>query len=294
MEAPTDLLAVLVRSWRIVAAVCLAGLAGGLLLAVASPPRYDATALVVVVPTGTESGGGTEAVSYAQAYARVTTTPALLAPALRDSGLDPAHPGTSVRASSSSNTPVVEIVASGRRAAVSTDVANAVADQLMSYSGTVGQSTGYTVRLFARATVPTAPSSRGAALNGVLGATLGLILGGILAVVRDAFRTRRPTGEETEEEQLEAFLRSTRAAPLHAVDRDRDREGAGGGKAQRSRPATKRDAKGRYVRTGGDSAPDDAETPAPMNRRQRRALARETAKKRAAPGDAPDDQARAR
>jgi capsular polysaccharide biosynthesis protein len=238
MEQPTDLLTVLVRSWRIVVAGCLIGLAVGLLIAFQTPVTYSSTALVVVVPVEGEQGAATDAVSYAQAYARVAATSAVLTPALRDSGFDPAHPDASVRTSSSPNTPLIEIVATASQAGGSTSLANAVGARLVRYSDSVSAETRFTVKRFAEATVPGAPSGRGPALTGIVGAALGLLVGGMIAALRDAFRSSRPaptptpvprpdpddaeqeeTSRTAEDLELEAFLKTVRTTrQLDTVD----------------------------------------------------------------------------
>ena len=93
--------------WWLVGGLMAVGALIGLAYGLLRPPVYAAKAYVVAVSS--ESGGGSTAVSYAQAYARIAGQDEVLATAAGTGGATPDELRRSVRASSSPDAPIIEI-----------------------------------------------------------------------------------------------------------------------------------------------------------------------------------------
>jgi capsular polysaccharide biosynthesis protein len=174
--------------WSLLATGALVGglLGGG--YGLVRTPAYTATSYVVAVPA--RDSDPASALGFAQAYGRVATQLAVLADAQVWAGVPAATLRKSVRTSTSPDAPMVAVTATSHRPDLAADMANAVSTALTRHAGNASGSTQVTLRLFARATQPTEPSSASAPLTGLVGASAGGLLGGLVLLVRP----RRPAG----------------------------------------------------------------------------------------------------
>jgi capsular polysaccharide biosynthesis protein len=151
----------------------LGAIAGGAYGALKTP-TYVAQAYVVVTGPAGESGA---ALNFAQAYGRIVTTGPVAdkATAVLGSSADLKQ----VTTSTSPDTPVVQITATGTTAKHTADVANAVAQALVDVGNARKDQTRVTLSILAAASVPAAPSSPKPPLELAVGAAAGLLLGGL-------------------------------------------------------------------------------------------------------------------
>jgi capsular polysaccharide biosynthesis protein len=172
--ATPEILRHLVRRFGLLVLLTLLGATAGAVYGAVKKPSYLAQAYVVV--TG-QPGEPNVAVNFAQAYGRIVRTGPVAdkAAAALGSRADLAR----VTASTSPDTPVIEITATGTDATRTAAVANAVAQALVDI-GTAGKDqTRVTLSVLAAASVPSAPSSPKPPLELAVGAAAGLLLGGL-------------------------------------------------------------------------------------------------------------------
>lgn len=168
----------LVRRWWLIGLLTILGAFGGLGYGLMSDPVYTAKAYLIVV-TGNPSDS--TAVSYAQAYARIADQGAALNAAAAASN------GTSsvdelrrqVRASASRDAPVIELTGSASSASRAADVANLVADGLVTTANRHTADTRMGLTVLSAAIPPTGPTSPRLGLSVAVGAAVGLLLGGL-------------------------------------------------------------------------------------------------------------------
>ncbi|GIH89774.1 hypothetical protein ACFFMN_12750 [Planobispora siamensis] len=169
------------RWWPLAAAVFL-GTLGGLSFSLVKGPVYTADAYVVVVP-GTP-GGTVQAVNFAQVYSRIATQPAILSLALAGgSPADGERLRRAVRASASTDAPMVGLSASAPGPQESADRANVVATALIAYANHRATATGVRLVSFAPALAPASPSSPPPPLSAAVGAAAGVLVGGLACLV---------------------------------------------------------------------------------------------------------------
>ena len=129
-----DYLGIVRKSWAIIVALVLVGIAIGSLTSILVAPMYQATTKVFisVQSSGTVSDltqGSNFTQNQVKSYADVVTTPAVLQPVIDSLNLDMSAGSLAnrVTASTSSDTVVVEISVADKSAQQSADIANAVA-----------------------------------------------------------------------------------------------------------------------------------------------------------------------
>jgi len=180
-----EILKRLVRRFGLLAVLTLLGaIAGGIYSSLVTP-TYQAQAYVVA---SAEAGEGPAALNFAQAYGRIATKGPVADKAATKlgttKGLD------QVTASTSPDTPVIEITATGTDAKQTAAVANAVAQSLVEFGATRKTETRVTLTVLAAATVPGSPSSPKPPLEIAVGAAGGLLIGG-LAVLAGVGRVKQ-------------------------------------------------------------------------------------------------------
>ncbi|MFI1991539.1 Wzz/FepE/Etk N-terminal domain-containing protein [Actinoplanes sp. NPDC020271] len=165
------------RRLVLIMVLTVAGGAAGATYAAVKTPTYTAKAYLVA--TASRSDPAT-ALNFAQAYGRIATSGPVLAVAanrLSDtSGL------SSVRAATSPDAPVVELVATSDDAQHAADLANAVARGLAEYASKHGTDTTVKLSVLAAATVPDRPTSPKPPWELAIGAAAGLLIGGLIAL----------------------------------------------------------------------------------------------------------------
>jgi capsular polysaccharide biosynthesis protein len=173
LDVPRILQHLVRRFGLLVLLTLLGGAAGGVYDAVKTP-TYIAKSYVVVTAA---QGDSPTAVNFAQAYGRIATSGPVVALATGALGSGGGLAG--VTASTSPDAPVIEISATGTRAASTADVANAVAQALVTYGTTHADSTRVSLSVLARAAVPASAASPKPPLEIAVGAAGGLLVGGL-------------------------------------------------------------------------------------------------------------------
>ncbi|MCA0295770.1 MAG: hypothetical protein LCH96_10785 [Actinobacteria bacterium] len=217
---------ILLRNWVLLIAGLALGVAGGWALARAVPPTYSATATQFVkgIP-GTGVAANYEAaqfaVSRARSYPSFIYSQEVLEGVARDMGVsDMSSLRESLTATNPSDTPLVQITATGATATEARDKANSAARHMATFITdieTVDGKTPITVETAVQALLPTEPSDPRLSVYVAIGGTIGLALAVILALVR-FFAGQRVTGNWRPSRQFRRF-RKTRPvrAPAHAV-----------------------------------------------------------------------------
>ncbi|MFJ6699570.1 lipopolysaccharide biosynthesis protein [Streptomyces sp. NPDC091272] len=145
-------------------------------------PEYRSTGYLIASPVA----GATpdSALGYAQAYGRITTSDSTLAYASATAGV----PATSLRAmvqtETSPDSPMIAITGTSDRPARAADIANAVADALLTSSNGMSKSTGVKLVNFSRAVAPLASATQSVPLTAAVGVCAGGLVGGLVLLVR--------------------------------------------------------------------------------------------------------------
>lgn len=191
MGETAQVLRLLLKRWAILLAGVALGVGGAILTSDLMPPSYSSSSYVLVVPV--RDADGSNAINYAQAYARIATNQAVIQKALIDSGIavEPGKIRQLVSASASPDAPLIEITARDRQPERAARLANIVATSLSSYSTARAQDTGYRVRQFARALPPSRTSSPNRVLNTIVGVCIGLLLAGLVALNLPSRRSKK-------------------------------------------------------------------------------------------------------
>jgi capsular exopolysaccharide synthesis family protein len=206
-----DYLAALRRQWIVILAL---GLLGGLVAYGYSqtlPKQYQSRASVLVVPARGENTselvqGSNYVQNLVQTYTVLATSPTVLNPVIARLGLDESAAALSRRVSVDAplNTVVLDIsvtdssprAARAVAAAVSEQVARAVADNSpQSSDGTAAVK----VQTIAPASLPSIPSSPNTRNNAAAGLMAGLVVGVAYALLRRRFASRISSTEEVQE-----------------------------------------------------------------------------------------------
>ncbi len=170
------------RRWWLAVALAVAGGLVGYGYGALAHPTYVAKAYVVVVaqdPTDT-----TSAVNYAQAYARIMSQSDVVDAAARASGgrVAAAQLRTRVQAASSPDAPVIEVSAAAGTAPRSAELANLMANSLVTTGNRQSSTTRVKLALLSAAGPPGAPASPRTVLDIAVGAAVGSLLGGLVAL----------------------------------------------------------------------------------------------------------------
>lgn len=190
-----DYLRTLLRRWPLIAALAVAGLAAGLLLAQRETPMYRSTSSVLLVPEPRQSSselvqGSNYVSNLVDSYVNVATSDLVLGPVTEELGLDISPQGLarSVSAESPLNTLVIEIEVVNADPAEAQRIAAAVTDQLSTAAEVVSPSSGgqAAVRLttITEARRPSAPFSPNTRLYAAAGLLVGAGLGVAYALLR--------------------------------------------------------------------------------------------------------------
>lgn len=172
------------RSWarRLIALAVVGGVAGaalGFLASSLAVARYDASAFLLVTPSG-DSPVQTNEVQYAQAISQVVTNPNVLAAAVDDADLpdDPQR----IRADPSPNAPLIELVVNAEDAGTAQRQAQAAAEAVVTYTDQRVDLLGFRTVILAPATTGV-PAGLSLPAYLVAGAAMGAVLGGLIAML---------------------------------------------------------------------------------------------------------------
>jgi capsular polysaccharide biosynthesis protein len=192
MANPAELLSRIVRQGGVLAATVLIGTGAGVLYGVWKAPIYTADAHVVVVAT--TPADDTSAVKFAQAYGRIAGDSAVLSGTpLARGGRSVAVLREQVRVATSPDAPLIEVTGSAPNATEAAQVANQVADSLISFGNARTSQTGVRIASFAQAAAPDQPTSPNKPLAIAVGLAAGVLVGGFATTAGiGAARRRRP------------------------------------------------------------------------------------------------------
>ena len=190
------------RHWRAGVGVALACLLAAVVVVLATPATYQATAQVFVASTGEGTSGSQFVNQRVTSYPDVARSRAVLDPVIQSLGLDESFADLRerVEATNPLETSQIDIAVTGRDAAEAARVADAVAEEF----GTVverlerpaGAASPVDLTVTNPATVPTSPASPQTGLLLALGLVVGLALGVAAAVVRARLDSRLHTAED--------------------------------------------------------------------------------------------------
>jgi len=183
----------LIRRWLLLGLLAALGALAGLGYALLSHPVYTAKAYVVVVAQN--PGDSPAAVSYAQAYARIAGQgEALNAAATASNGATSVSElRNQVRASTSPDAPVIEVAGSAGSARHAADLANLVANGLVSAANDHSADTRMKLTVLSAAAPPADPTSPQPVLDVAVGAAVGLLLGGLAVLAGVGSTTAQPS-----------------------------------------------------------------------------------------------------
>jgi capsular polysaccharide biosynthesis protein len=167
--------------WILLLLGLVAGVLGGVAFSALEEDTYTASGYAVVVPEDKDPASFQSATSVAQGYARVATKPNLVTFGLARQGVPMAPDAVQryVRASSSPDTPIIEIFATRPDRREATRLADAVIDGLVANSATLRPGIGYRIQRFVATSTPAAPSNPSVLFYAGLGGAGGLLLGGL-------------------------------------------------------------------------------------------------------------------
>jgi capsular polysaccharide biosynthesis protein len=180
-----DILGRLVRRFGLLVLLTVLGAGAGGAYGALKTPTFQAQSYVVA--TG-EAGESIAALNLAQAYGRIATKGPVADKAATILG---GRAGLAdVTASTSPDTPVIEITATNTNAARAAAVANAVAQALVDFGNQRKTESRVTLAVLATASVPADPTSPKPPLELAVGAVAGLLIAG-LAVLAGVGRPAR-------------------------------------------------------------------------------------------------------
>jgi len=236
-----QLLNVLARRWRMLAAVvllCLLG-AGGVTSIIA--PKYSSTARIYVSATGAGSTLDLPSLAFYAAqrissYAELAKEPSMLSEIVDDSGVDmtPEELAKNMSATVAVSTTVLNITVTAPNPGAAQDLARAAADSMQSLVTRL-ESTGtdsggdpiapIVARIVGEPSYNESPVSPNLPLNLVVGGLIGLIFGIIAVILRDMFdssvKTAQEIGELTHSPVL-AVIPEQSSFSRHPLITDRD------------------------------------------------------------------------
>jgi capsular polysaccharide biosynthesis protein len=195
MAASSEMLHRLLRQGALLAALAVLGLIGGAAYAALKTPTYTAQAYVAVLAS--PQADDATAVKFAQAYGRVATEPVVLAQTTATArGMAPADLRRQVRVTTSPDAPLVQLTGSAGDGKQAANLANEVAQALISFGNGRSNQTGVRLAIFAEASPPDDPSSPNPPLDLVIGATAGLLVGALAVMAGVGLRPiRRAVGK---------------------------------------------------------------------------------------------------
>lgn len=189
------------RHWFLTLFVLL-GVLAGTAIALTSTPLYRAEAQMFVSVDGGAtasdlSQGGSFSESRVSSYAKLSTSPSVLAAAARKAQVADTVPELqgSVRTTTSADTVILSIAATQPDPERAAALANAVAEQTVKLVGDIEKTDALgeslvKLSIYQRAEAPTVPTSPRVIVDIVVGALLGLLLGIGTALLREAMDTK--------------------------------------------------------------------------------------------------------
>ncbi|WP_136055510.1 polysaccharide biosynthesis tyrosine autokinase [Microbacterium sp. K24] len=208
-----DYLRVLRRQLVLVVAGLLIGLSTGALVAMLTPPRYEASADVMVTVQVSDTATSSDralATSYAMqavgTYRTVLTSSLVLSPVIEDLNLSTSPERLAGRISTDAavNSAIISISVENRNPGQAARIANAVTESFTTVVTETlekrEQETAYSVRLVTlqSAQVPTVPVAPNLPLSLVVGALIGLAVGIGVALLRATLDQRVRTASDVE------------------------------------------------------------------------------------------------
>jgi capsular exopolysaccharide synthesis family protein len=206
-----DYIRILRKSWVLITALTLIGVAVAAASSLLQTPQYSATSKVFV---STQSGGtvsdlaqgNTFATQRVQTYADLVSTPVVLLPVIAELGLDvdAGALGRRIAASAPENTSLIEITVADEDPVRAAEIANGASESLTTVVDTLerpleeGAVSPVKLTLVQQATVPGSPVSPNVPVSLVLGLLVGLALGVGLAVLREVLDTRIRTERDVQ------------------------------------------------------------------------------------------------
>ncbi len=190
------------RHWRAGVGVALACLLAAVVVVLATPVTYRATAQVFVASTGEGTSGAQFVNQRVASYPEVARSRAVLDPVIDELGLDESFADLRARVEASNplETSQIDIAVTGRDAAEAARVADAVAEEFGTVVEQLERPAGGTspvdLTLTNPATVPTTPAAPQTGLLLALGLVVGLALGAAAAVVRSRLDSRLHSAED--------------------------------------------------------------------------------------------------
>jgi capsular polysaccharide biosynthesis protein len=190
------------RHWRIGVGVALTCLLAAVVVVLATPITYRATAQVFVASTGEGTSGAQFVNQRVPSYPDVARSRAVLDPVIDDLGLDESFADlrTRIEATNPVETSQIDIAVTGGDAAEAARVADAVAEEFGTVVEQLERPAGGTppvdLTVTNPATVPTSPAAPQTGLLLALGLAVGLALGAAAAVVRSRLDSRLHSAED--------------------------------------------------------------------------------------------------
>ncbi len=183
-------LQILGRWWWVAAVAFITVAAGSVIFTFVLPPRYKASATLVVSPTASmasirdvrDSLNTLDKPSIANTYAEIAQSDTIWEKAWADIGLSP-EKTFSVHSEVLYKTNIIVISVEGPDPEVARDLATAIADRTMEYVSTLYEI--YDLKLLDSPRLPRSPISPNKKLNLALGIVLGLGFGGTAAFIAD-------------------------------------------------------------------------------------------------------------
>ncbi len=190
------------RHWRAGVGVALACLLAAVVVVLATPVTYRATAQVFVASSGEGTSGAQFVNQRVPSYPEVARSRAVLDPVIDDLGLDESFADLRARVEATNplETSQIDIAVTGRDAAEAARVADAVAEEFGTVVEQLERPAGGTapvdLTVTNPATVPTSPATPQTGLLLALGLVAGLALGAAAAVLRSRLDRRLHSAED--------------------------------------------------------------------------------------------------
>ena len=190
------------RHWKTGVGLALACLLAAVVVVLATPATYRATAQVFVASTGEGTSGAQFVNQRVTSYPDVARSRAVLDPVSESLGLDESFADLRARVEATNplETSQIDIAVTGRDAAEAARVADAVAEEFGTVVEQLERPTGapspVDLTVTNPATVPTSPASPQTGLLLALGLVVGLALGVAAAVVRSRLDGRLHSAED--------------------------------------------------------------------------------------------------
>jgi capsular exopolysaccharide synthesis family protein len=198
----SDYIRVLRKSWLIIVAAALVGVAAAAAYSLTRTPIYAAESQVFVSTQGSGTTaelqqGNTFTQARVTTYANLVTTPLVMAPVIDDLGIDvtAAELAKQVTASSAINTTIISIAVQDADPVLAADIANELSQSLTETVQKIETPAGSDVSPVLLTSVTeaqpsTVPVSPNVPLNLILGGLVGLALGIGIAILREVLDTR--------------------------------------------------------------------------------------------------------